>query len=58
MRELDVAHGLRIAVETVYQALYSPMQVVERDAARVLRTERPHRRPRRRGDVRRPRFAP
>ncbi len=58
MRELDVAHGLRIAVETVYQALYSPMHVVERDAARVLRTERPHRRPRRRGDVRRPRFAP
>ena len=56
VHELDVTHGHRIAVETVYQALYSPRRVVERDAASVLRTERPHRRPRRRGDERRPRF--
>ena len=56
VHELDVHHGRRIAVETVYQALYSPRRVVERDAASVLRTERPHRRPRRRGDERRPRF--
>jgi IS30 family transposase len=48
--ELAVTHGQRIAVETIYQALYSPGRVVARDAAAVLRTGRPHRRPRRRGD--------
>lgn len=54
--ELAATHGQRIAVETIYQALYSPAGVVARDAAAVLRTGRPHRRPRRRGDERRPRF--
>lgn len=54
--ELAVTHGQPIAVETIYQALYSPRRVVARDASAVLRTGRPHRRPRRRGDQRRPRF--
>lgn len=54
--ELAVTHGRRIAVEAIYQALYSPARVVARDPAAVLRTGRPHRRPRRRGDTRRPRF--
>jgi IS30 family transposase len=54
--ELAVTHGRPIAVETIYQALYSPGRVVARDASAVLRTGRPHRRPRRRGDTRRPRF--
>ena len=56
VHELDVTHGHRIAVETIYQALYSPQRVLQRDASSVLRTGRPHRRPRRRGDERRPRF--
>jgi IS30 family transposase len=55
--ELGDKHGRSIAVETIYQALYSPGRCVERDARRVLRTGRPHRRPRRRGDQRRPRFS-
>ena len=55
--ELDVKHGRSIAVETIYQALYSPARCVERDPRSVLRTGRPYRRPRRRGDQRRPRFA-
>jgi len=54
--ELDAAHGRKMSVETVYQALYSPQRVIEREPSSVLRTERPHRRPRRRGDERRPRF--
>ena len=54
--ELQVTLDRRIAVETIYPALYSPRRVVERDARAVLRTWRPHRRPRRRGDTRRPRF--
>lgn len=56
VHELGAAHGRRVAVETIYQALYSPQRVVQRDASSVLRTGRPHRRPRRRGDQRRPRF--
>ena len=54
--ELTAQHGERIAVETIYQALYAPSRVIARDASAVLRTGRPHRRPRRRGDQRRPRF--
>jgi IS30 family transposase len=54
--ELEAVHGRRVAVETLYQALYSPHRVIQREPAKVLRTERPHRRPRRRGDERRPRF--
>ena len=54
--ELTARHGERIAVETIYQALYAPSRVIARDASAVLRTGRPHRRPRRRGDQRRPRF--
>lgn len=53
---LHVEHGQRIAVETIYQALYSPQRVLQRDAQAMLRTHRPHRRPRRRGDQRRGRF--
>lgn len=54
--ELVAQHGERIAVETIYQALYAPSRVIGRDARAVLRSGRPHRRPRRRGDQRRPRF--
>lgn len=54
--ELATEHGESIAVETIYQALYAPSRVIERDASAVLRSGRPHRRPRRRGDRRRPRF--
>lgn len=54
--DLAAEHGERIAVETIYQALYAPSRVIARDASAVLRTGRPHRRPRRRGDQRRPRF--
>lgn len=54
--ELTAKHDRPIAVETIYQALYSPQRCVERDARSVLRTGRPYRRPRRRGDQRRPRF--
>lgn len=56
VHELGAAHGRRLAAETIYQALYSPQRVVQRDASSVLRTGRPYRRPRRRGDQRRPRF--
>jgi IS30 family transposase len=49
--------GRSVAVETIYQALYGPQRVLERDARTTLRTKRPYRRPRRRGDERRPRFA-
>lgn len=56
VQELQRSHGHRIAVETVYQALYSPQRVVHRDPSAVLRSGRPYRRPRRRGDQRRPRF--
>ena len=56
VHELEVIHGRRVAVETIYQALYSPQRVIQREPAKVLRTGRPHRRPRRRGDGRRPRF--
>jgi IS30 family transposase len=55
--ELGDKHGRSIAVETIYQALYSPGQCVKRDPRSVLRTGRQHRRPRRRGDQRRPRFS-
>lgn len=54
--QLATVHGRRLAVETIYQALYCPEQVIQREASLVLRTKRPHRRPRRRGDQRRPRF--
>lgn len=54
--ELTTQHASPIAVETIYQALYAPSRVIARDASAVLRTGRPHRRPRRRGDQRRPRF--
>jgi transposase, IS30 family len=54
--ELAAVHGRRLAVETIYQALYCTEQVIQREASLVLRTKRPHRRPRRRGDQRRPRF--
>lgn len=54
--ELATKHGSPIAVETIYQALYAPTRVIARDPRAVLRTGRPHRRPRRRGDQRRPRF--
>lgn len=54
--DVTAEHGQRIAVETIYQALYAPSRVIARDASTVLRTGRPHRRPRRRGDQRRPRF--
>ena len=56
VHELGASHGRRVAAETIYQALYSPQRVVQRDASNVLRTGRPYRRPRRRGDQRRPRF--
>ncbi len=55
-RQLRVEHGELIAVETIYQALYCPERVLERDAKATLRTKRPYRRPRRRGDARRSRF--
>lgn len=54
--ELAAQHAERIAVETIYQALYAPNRVIARDASAVLRSGRSHRRPRRRGDQRRPRF--
>lgn len=40
--------------ETVHRALYGLGRVVSRDTGKVLRTRRPHRRPQRRGDHRRP----
>lgn len=55
-RHLRVVHGRPIAVETIYQALYAPGRVLERDPKALLRTKRPYRRPRRRGDQRRSRF--
>lgn len=55
-RQLRVEHGQPIAVETIYQALYCPERVLERDARTHLRTKRPYRRPRQRGDQRRSRF--
>ena len=54
--ELLVAHDRNIAVETIYQALYCPQRIIGRVARAVRRTGRPHWRPRRRGDERRPRF--
>jgi len=54
--QLKVHHGRSIAVETIYQALYSATRVLERDAKTMLRTKRPYRRPRRRRDERRTRF--
>lgn len=56
VRQLRVEHNEKLAVETIYQALYSPTQVLERDPKIALRTKRPYRRPRRRGDARRSRF--
>jgi transposase, IS30 family len=56
VHELRAAHGRHLAVETIYQALYSPYRVIERQATNVLRTGRPCRRSRVRGDQRRPRF--
>lgn len=56
VRQLRVEHGVAIAAETIYQALYSPTQVLQRDPRVTLRTKRPYRRPRRRGDARRSRF--
>ena len=45
-RQLRVEHGVSIAVETIYQALYSPARVLQRDPRGALRTKRPYRRPR------------
>jgi transposase, IS30 family len=56
-RQLRVVHERPIAVETIYQALYAPGRVLERDPKALLRTKRPYRRPRRRGDQRRSRFS-
>lgn len=56
VQELRRQHGLALSVETLYQALYCPSGVVRRDPSIVLRTKRPYRKPRRRGDARRPRF--
>jgi transposase, IS30 family len=56
VRQLRVEHSVTIAAETIYQALYSPAQVLQRDPRVALRTKRPYRRPRRRGDARRSRF--
>jgi IS30 family transposase len=53
---LGVDHGLVIGTETIYQALYSPQRVLQRDPRTTLRTRRPNRRRRRRGDVRLGRF--
>ena len=53
---LGVDHGVVIATETIYQALYSPQRVLQRDPQTTLRTRRPNRRRRRRGDVRLGRF--
>lgn len=55
-RAVRVDHGVVIAVETIYQALYSPQRVLQRDPRITLRTHRPHRRPRRRRDARLGRF--
>lgn len=54
--QLKVHHSQSIAVETIYQALYCPARVLERDAKSALRTKRPYRRPRRRREERRSRF--
>jgi IS30 family transposase len=54
--QLATVHGRTLAAETIYQALYAPGRVLERDAQTILRTKRPYRRPRRRGDQRRSRF--
>ena len=53
---LGVAHGRNLAVETIYQALYSPYRVIERQAANALRTGPSLSSAPRRGDQRRPRF--
>jgi len=53
---VKVDHGVVIATETIYQALYSPQRVLQRDPQTTLRTRRPNRRRRRRGDVRLGRF--
>ena len=50
VQKLLRSHARRIAVEKVYQALYSPQRVVQREPSAVLRSGRPYRRPRRRGD--------
>ena len=55
-RAVRADHGTSIAVETIYQALYCPQRVLKREPRIVLRTHRPHRRPRRRGDARLGRF--
>ena len=34
-RQLRVEHGVTIAAETIYQALYSPTQALQRDPTRV-----------------------
>ncbi len=51
-----VDHGVVIATETIYQALYSPQRVLQRDPGNTLRTRRSNRRRRRRGDIRLGRF--
>jgi IS30 family transposase len=55
-RAVRVGHGDNLAAETIYQALYSPQRVLQRDPRTALRTRRPHRKARRRGDARRGRF--
>jgi IS30 family transposase len=55
-RTLRVEHGRPIAVETIYQALYDPTRVLQRDPRCTLRTKRAHRQRRRRNDQRRSRF--
>lgn len=54
--QLEAHHGRSIAVETIYQALYSPASVLEREGKTALRTKRPYPRPGRRIDERRSRF--
>ncbi|MGQ0631651.1 MAG: IS30 family transposase [Sporichthyaceae bacterium] len=52
-RELRVVHGRSLSIETIYQALYSPERTLARESTS---TRRRYRRPRRRGNERRPRF--
>ena len=55
--EFESRPEIRVSVETIYQAVYSPrLGALERPAARVLRTGRSRRRPQRRLDKRMRRF--
>lgn len=52
-RELRTVDGRNLSIETIYQALYSAERTVHRESTS---TRRRYRRPRQRGDQRRPRF--